>query len=227
MDVRILIADDEESILDLLDRFMDKLGYKADLVTNVGSALEHMQQNEYDIILTDKNMPDVDGSMEGGMTLVRFAREHMPSAEVIMVTGYATVETAVEAMKLGAFDYIMKPIPLNELKIKIERILEYKKFINSGQTLGVYRTLYNQVLNQLENRDDLPEDKIQQILKTLGAKIDHVFGLQKEYEAIIQTQAEALEKIDQYTGFLEDAIQKESPYFGVIEKIREETRKRI
>lgn len=227
MDVRILVADDEESILDLLARFMEKLGYKADLVTNVGGALELMQQNEYDIILTDKNMPDVDGSMEGGMTLVRFARENMPSAEVIMVTGYATVETAVEAMKLGAFDYIMKPIPLNELKVKIERILEYKKFINSGHTLGVYRTLYNQVLSQLENRDDLPEDKIQQILKTLGAKIDQVFGLQKEYETIIQTQADALEKIDQYTGFLEDAIQKESPYFEVVEKIREEARKRI
>lgn len=227
MDVRILIADDEESILDLLARFMEKLGYQADLVTDVGSALDLLQQHAYDIILTDKNMPDVDGSMEGGMTLVRFARENMPSAEVIMITGYATVETAVEAMKLGAFDYIMKPIPLNELKEKIERILEYKKFINSGHTLGIYRTLYNQVLTYLENRDDLPEEKIQQILKTLGAKIDQVFGLQKEYETIIQSQADALEKIEEYVDFLDGAVSKESPYFEIVEKIREEARKRI
>ncbi|MGD8251808.1 MAG: response regulator [Desulfobacterales bacterium] len=227
MDVRILIADDEESILDLLARFMEKLGYHADLVTNVGSALELMQQNEYDIILTDKNMPDVDGSMEGGMTLVRFAKENMPSAEVIMITGYATVETAVEAMKLGAFDYIMKPIPLNELKEKIERILEYKKFINSGYTLGIYRTLYNQVLTHLENREDLPEDKVQQILKTLGAKIDQVFGLQKEYETIIQAQADALEKIEEILGFLEEAIPEDSPYRELLDRIRVEARKRI
>ncbi|MFZ7126903.1 MAG: response regulator [Desulfobacterales bacterium] len=227
MDVRILIADDEESILDLLARFMEKLGYQTDVANNVGSAMDLIQQHQYDIILTDKNMPDVDGSMEGGMTLVRYARENMPSAEVIMITGYATVETAVEAMKMGAFDYIMKPIPLNDLKEKIERILEYKKFVNSGHTLGIYRTLYHQVLTHLENRDDLPEEKLQQILKTLGAKIDQVFGLQKEYETIIQTQAEALEKIEEYLDLIEEAIPADSPYFEVVEKIRTEAKKRI
>jgi DNA-binding NtrC family response regulator len=227
MDVRILIVDDEESILDLLERFMEKLGYQADLATNVESALELMQHHDYDIILTDKNMPDVDGSMEGGMTLIRFARENLPSAEVIMITGYATVETAVEAMKLGAFDYIMKPIPLNELKEKIERLLEYKKFINSGQTLGVYRTLHQQVLALLENREDLPDQKVQQILKTLGAKIDQVFGLQKEYETIIQAQADALEKIDSLTDLLGEAIPEGSPYRDVVDQIRGEAQKRI
>ena len=84
MDVRILVADDEESILDLLSRFMDKLGFHADLARDVASAFELMQKNDYDIILTDKNMPDIDGRMEGGMTLVKYAKEHMPAAEVIM-----------------------------------------------------------------------------------------------------------------------------------------------
>ncbi|MEJ2480376.1 MAG: response regulator, partial [Acidihalobacter sp.] len=88
MDVRILVADDEESILDLLSRFIEKIGYKADIARDVSSAISLMQSHRYDVILTDKNMPDVDGRMEGGMTLVKYVKEHMPAAEVIMITGY-------------------------------------------------------------------------------------------------------------------------------------------
>ena len=227
MDVRILIADDEESILDLLARFMEKLGYQADLARDVASAFDLMQQHTYDIILTDKNMPDIDGQMEGGMTLVRYAKEHMPTAEIIMITGYATIETAVEAMRMGAFDYIMKPIPLNDLKEKIERILDYRKFINSGDTLQIYRMLHNQALSLLENRDDLPDEQLEKMLRTLGGKIDNLFGLQKEYENIIQSQADALAKIEIYVQHLREAIPQDNPYFSMIEKIEEEARKRI
>ena len=227
MDVRILVADDEESILDLLSRFMDKLGYHADLARDVASAFDLMQKNAYDIILTDKNMPDIDGRMEGGMTLVKYAKEHMPTAEVIMITGYATIETAVEAMRMGAFDYIMKPIPLNDLKEKIERILDYRRFINSGDTLQIYRMLHNQALALLENRDDLPDEQLEKMLRTLGGKIDNLFGLQKEYETIIQSQADALEKIETYIEHLREAVPQDSPYYSLIENIEEEARKRI
>ena len=227
MDVRILVADDEESILDLLSRFIDKIGYKVDIARDVASAISLLQSNRYDVVLTDKNMPDVDGRMEGGMTLVKYVKEHMPSAEVIMITGYATIETAVEAMRMGAFDYIMKPIPLNELKTKIERILDYRKFINSGDTLQIYRALHNQALSLLENRDDLPDEQLSQMLRTLGGKIDHLFGLQKEYETIIQTQAEALERIETFAQHLKDALPSESPYIQAVEQIEEESRKRI
>ena len=227
MDVRILVADDEESILDLLSRFIEKIGYKADIARDVSSAISLMQSHRYDVVLTDKNMPDIDGCMEGGMTLVKYVKEHMPAAEVIMITGYATIETAVEAMRMGAFDYIMKPIPLNELKTKIERILDYRKFINSGDTLQIYRALHNQALTLLENRDDLPDEQLGQMLRTLGGKIDHLFGLQKEYETIIQTQAEALERIETFAQHLKDALPPDSPYISAVEQIEEESRKRI
>ena len=128
MSARILVADDEESILDLLSRFLEKQGYQVDVANSVDTALALLRENRYDVVLTDKNMPDLSGRTEGGMEIVRFVREQMPESEVIMITGYATIETAVEAMKLGAFDYIMKPIPLNELKEKIERILEYRRY---------------------------------------------------------------------------------------------------
>jgi len=227
MEARILIADDEKNILDTLSDFMKDIGYHVDLAGSVDSALALMQTNEYDILLTDKNMPDTGDNKEGGMRLLKHAKEHNPLTEVIMITGYATVESAVEAMKLGAFDYVMKPIPLNELKEKIDRVLEYKRFLSSEKTLQMYKALHNQLLDLLVNRDDIPEDKLQQILRTLGTKIDHLFGMQKGYEGIIETQTEALEKIEGYADHLKEAIPGESPYYALIEKILEESKRRI
>ncbi|MBL7204180.1 MAG: response regulator [Desulfobacteraceae bacterium] len=227
MKARILIADDEKNILDTLSDFMEDIGYHVDLARSVDSALALMQTNEYDILLTDKNMPDTGDNKEGGMRLLKHAKEHSPLTEVIMITGYATVKSAVEAMKLGAFDYVMKPIPLNELKEKIDRVLEYKRFLSSENTLQMYKALHNQLLDLLVNRDDIPEDKLQRILRTLGTKIDHLFGMQKGYEEIIETQAEALEKIEGYADHLKEAIPEENPYYALIEKILEESKRRI
>jgi DNA-binding NtrC family response regulator len=227
MKARILIADDEKNILDTLSDFMEGVGYHVDLAESVESALTLMQTNEYDILLTDKNMPGFGGKKEGGMSLLKHAKEHNPLTEVIMITGYATVESAVEAMKLGAFDYVMKPIPLNDLKEKIDRVLEYKRFLNSENTLQMYKALHNQLLDLLVNRDDIPEAKLEQILKTLGKKIDHLFGMQKGYEEIIDTQSEALEKIEGYADHLKEAIPGENPYHVLIEKILEESKRRL
>jgi len=227
MKARILIADDEKHILDTLSDFMEGIGYHVDLAESVDSALALMQTNQYDILLTDKNMPDTGNNKEGGLSLLKYAKEHSPSTEVIMITGYATVESAVEAMKLGAFDYVMKPIPLQELREKIDRVLEYKSFLGSENTIQMYKALHNQLLDLLVNRDDIPEEKLEQILKTLGKKIDHLFGMQKGYEEIIVTQTEALEKIELYVEHLREAIPQESPYYALIGKIIEESRRRI
>ena len=227
MKAKILIADDDKQIRDLFSEFIEKSGCHVDSAEDVKGALAFMNKNEYDILLTDKNMPDNEGYMEGGMTLLRYAKEHRPSTEVIMITGYATIETAIEAMKLGAFDYIAKPVDLDELMEKIDRVVEYKRFINSEKALKIYRTIHNQLLELLQNRDDLPEDQLQQMLRALGGRIDHMFGMQKEYETIIQVQAEALEKIEEYAEHLKGALPRESPYYSVAEKIRVESKKRI
>jgi len=227
MDVRILVADDDEYIRNLLAEFMEKAGYQTDLAESVNSALSFIQRNDYDIILMDKNMPDAEGNLEGGMSLLKYAKEHMPSTEAIMITGHATTETAIQAMKLGAFDYIMKPFALSELEEKIKRVLEYRGFVNSGDTIKMYRTFHNQLLKVLENRDDLPEDQLRQMLRVLGARIDNVFGMRKYYETIIQSQSEALEKIDGYIELLKGAFPKQSRYNTVVEKIWEESKKRI
>jgi DNA-binding response OmpR family regulator len=227
MDVRILIADDELPILELLSEFIAKLGYQADTAQDVDTAIDLLKANPYDIVLTDKNMPGPKGSLEGGMALLRWLKENANQTEVIMMTGYATIETAVEAMKLGAFDYIMKPIPLDELKQKLERLIQYRSFINSENTLEIYRTLHQQMLVLLENRKGLPEDQVRLMLKNLGSRIDNVFGLQRQYESILQHQTEALERIEEYAKVLRDGLPPDSPYQEVVTKIGEEAQKRV
>ncbi|MBW1780336.1 MAG: response regulator [Deltaproteobacteria bacterium] len=227
MEARILVVDDEKEILDTLAEFMKGLDYRADFADTVGAALALMQRNDYDVFLLDKNMPDSQNNKEGGMSLLKYAKEHMPGTEVIMMTGYATVESAVEAMKLGAFDYITKPVSLKDVQQKIDRILEYKRFINSENTLRTYKILHNQILNSLVNLDDLSENQLEKTLRTLGARIDQVFGLQKDYETIIEVQADALEKIEGYVEHLKEVVPEESPYYVLIEKINEECNKRI
>jgi DNA-binding NtrC family response regulator len=227
MKIKMLIADDDEQIRKLLAEFASIYGYQADLAENVNDALALLQTNTYDIILTDKNMPDDEGHIEAGMMILEYAAKQMPSAVAIMITGFATVETAVEAMKIGAFDYIMKPIAFDELKVKIDRALEYRRFINSEATLKTYRYLHHQIIKLIGESDGIPDGELEQKLRGVGAKIDHVFGLQKEYETIIQAQADALERIGGYVEQLKDAIASDSPYFEVVEKIAEESKKRI
>lgn len=228
MSARILVADDEHHILDLLQTYLGRYDYTVDTADNATDAMALLAAQPYDVLLTDKNMPDREGRMDGGMVLLHHAREKAPETEVIMITGYATVETAVEAMKAGAFDYIMKPISLEALREKIERILTYRRFINSENTLAVYRTLHQQLLEKLANQDDrLPEEALQEVLRRIGGRLDHVFGLQKQYETIIDLQAAALEQIETYAEHLRDALPDDSPWVEQVDRILAEARKRI
>ncbi|MCP3952165.1 MAG: response regulator [Desulfobacterales bacterium] len=227
MKARILVVDDDPQIRVLLTAFLERGGYETETADSAHSAITRMETGEYDIVLTDKNMPDGTRDVEAGMLVLKYIKEKAPSTEVIMITGFATIETAIEAMKMGAFDYIMKPVPMDELIRKIERILDYKKFINSENNLQIYRTLHNQILDQLKNNSNLPEDQVQHLLKIIGGRIDNVFGMQKEYETIIQLQAESLEKIHGYAEFLEGTIPEENPYSEIVDKIRDEAAKHV
>ncbi len=227
MSAKILVADDDAQIREMLQSFLGKFDYEVHTAENADQAIAMMGETTYDVVLTDKNMPDRSGEIEGGMRVLRHAKEHMPRTEVIMVTGYATIETAIEAMKIGAFDYIMKPIPFDVLREKIDRILEYKGFLNAENNINVFKALNNQVLDLLKNQDGLPEAQLRDLLRVVGGRIDSIFGLQRNYEAIIQAQAEALEKIEGYVELLQDAVPKESPYSEIIANIREQSRRRV
>ena len=107
---RVLIVDDEPEIVSLLTQLLDGQGYEAVGTTRASEALTLLRDSEFDILLTDLMMPQVDG-----IALLRAGLEADPNLVGIVVTGQGSVETAVDAMKVGAFDYLLKPFRLTEI----------------------------------------------------------------------------------------------------------------
>jgi DNA-binding NtrC family response regulator len=225
--VRILVVDDEEVICDLIAGYLEQFGYVIEKADSVKAAQELLHARPYDILITDKNMPDGGDVKEGGLGLLRYTKEHRPEIEVIMMTGYGTIETAVEAMRLGAFDYVTKPFKMEELKEKILRIEEYKQFLSNEHSLQVYRTIHKEMLELLENKANLPEEEINTLLKSLGRRIDYLFGAQKEWEKIINLQQEALLNISRYAEELEKQVAESDPARALVQMISLESKKRL
>jgi DNA-binding NtrC family response regulator len=119
---KILIVDDELVVRDSLGKWFTSEGFSARPVAGAREALEVIQQSEFDIALLDIKMPGMDG-----MELQARLREADPELTVIIMTGYASVETAVQALKVGAYDYITKPVDPDELSHLVTNALEHKR----------------------------------------------------------------------------------------------------
>src|SRR5438034_1606670 len=121
-DARLLIAEDEANLRLVLQKELQRLGYRVHAATDGEAALRKLEESNVDVLLCDINMPRIDG-----MELLRRVHQRPNPPEVIMLTGQATVETAVEAMKLGAYDYITKPYRINELDIRVKQAAEKRR----------------------------------------------------------------------------------------------------
>ena len=119
---KILIVDDETVVRDSLGKWFSSEGYQARPVASAREALESITNAEYDVALLDIKMPGMDG-----MELQARLKEADPELTVIIMTGYASVETAVQALKLGAYDYITKPIDPDELSHLVANAMEHRQ----------------------------------------------------------------------------------------------------
>ena len=119
---KILLAEDDDLNRQNLDELLSQSGYETKAVRDGREAMEVFPYDKYDLVITDLKMPHVDG-----LQLLQFIKDVNPENVVIMITGYATVETAVEAMRLGAFDYITKPLKDDLVKLTIERALSFAR----------------------------------------------------------------------------------------------------
>jgi DNA-binding NtrC family response regulator len=121
-DFEILFVDDDTTILSLVEEYLSAFNYRVSVVDNGLKALELIEEKNFDIVFTDFKMPDING-----LELLALIKEYRPLTEVIIVTGHGTMESAIQAMKYGSYDYIQKPFKLEVLKILIEKIYEEKK----------------------------------------------------------------------------------------------------
>jgi DNA-binding NtrC family response regulator len=119
---RILIAEDEANLRMVLQKELERLGYRVQAAPDGEAALRKLEESNVDVLLCDINMPRIDG-----MEVLRRVHERPNPPEVIMLTGQATVETAVEAMKLGAYDYLTKPYSITELDVRVKQAAEKRR----------------------------------------------------------------------------------------------------
>lgn len=120
---KILIAEDEKGMMDVLDIFLQEEGYQTTLARDGRAALEAIERDIFDLVITDVKMPYADG-----FEVLKKVKEVSPDTVVIMITAFGTTEAAFEAIKSGAYDYIEKPFKIEELRVVIKRALERKRF---------------------------------------------------------------------------------------------------
>lgn len=127
---RILIVDDEEGVRTVLADLFSGLGWQSTVASDGKEALDKALKNDYDLAILDLSLPGVDG-----IELLRTVKDAKPEIPVVIITGYASLDTAVRAMKLGAYDYITKPFNLDDVQLVAERAIERRRLIDENSYL--------------------------------------------------------------------------------------------
>lgn len=127
---RLLVAEDEANLRLVIQKELQRLGYNVSVSPDGEAALRRLEESNVDVMLCDINMPKMDG-----MELLRRVRERPNPPEIIMLTGHATVETAIEAMKLGAYDYLSKPYRITELDALVKQAADKRRLRVDNQRL--------------------------------------------------------------------------------------------
>jgi two-component system response regulator PilR (NtrC family) len=130
MKARILVVDDEESIREFLDIMLRKEGYEITCAEDGAQAIELLKKKTFDMIISDLQMPNVTG-----IELLKYVNDNYPGLLFLMITAFGTTETAVEAMKMGAYDYITKPFKIDEVRINIQNALRSQNLEFENRTL--------------------------------------------------------------------------------------------
>jgi two-component system response regulator PilR (NtrC family) len=157
---RILVVDDEPSMQEFLEIFLRREGYDVVTAGDVDTAVVHLETDEIDLVITDMQMPD-----KTGLDLLLAAREVSPETILIVVTAFGTTDSAISAMKEGAYDYLTKPFKVEELRIVIEKALE-KKVLSSEN-----RRLRRELRSQSRGRNIIGHSAAMQQLYDLIAQV--------------------------------------------------------
>jgi two-component system response regulator PilR (NtrC family) len=128
---KILIVDDERSLREFLEIFLRKEGYDISVASNGRDAIDQLERGAtFDLVLTDLMMPQVDG-----LGVLEAVKDRAPDTQVLMMTAFATTDTAIDAMKKGAFDYVQKPFKVDEIKVVIEKALDQRRLLEENRQL--------------------------------------------------------------------------------------------
>jgi putative nucleotidyltransferase with HDIG domain len=202
---RILIVDDEKVIRDILTDFLTTEGFMVTALESGELALEELQSQHYDLVITDLMMPGM-----SGIDLLEKIQENKIDTLAIIMTGFGTVESAIKAMKFGAYDYLTKPFKVNELLQIINRGLEKRKLENENIQLKELMALY-QVSEAMSSSLSL-DNTLQIVLETTHKELEA-----DAVSLILKRPADRRTQITEYISHaLEQEDGKDEDYYGVI-----------
>jgi two-component system response regulator PilR (NtrC family) len=163
-DGRILVVDDEKSMREFLAIMLKKEGYDVLSVDGGDAALEAIRRERVDLMITDVRMPRMDG-----LTLVRAVKDVAPSVVILVITAFSSTDTAVEAMKLGAYDYIEKPFKLDEIKLTVAKAIERKRLGEVTEALTEENLLLKRELETRRRSETIvgKSRRIQEVFETV------------------------------------------------------------
>lgn len=181
-DIRILIVDDDRDICEYMELLLSQNGYDVQSISTPETALETIREQGFHVVVLDLMMPGV-----SGMELLKDIREYDSDLAVIIFTGHATVETAVESMKFRVSDYIKKPFDINEFNASLEKVLrdkgllvssEEELLITIGQNIRRARKARELTLKQMARRTGLSVSLLSQIERAeSSASVSSLFKL--------------------------------------------------
>ena len=165
MAVKILVVDDEVTIRDSLKMVLEEEGYITSTAANGAEAFKMAQQDYYDIVVTDLKMPEMDG-----MTLLQKCRHTCPQTSLIIITAHGSLDSAIEALRLGAYDYFLKPFDFDDVLLKIKRLVKHNELVLENMSLRrevEKKYNFSNIVGQSRQMQDVFK-LIQKVAKTKG-----------------------------------------------------------
>lgn len=167
---KILLVDDEPNVLMTVSAILKQEGYAVEPVEDGGAAVAAIRERQFDLVLTDLRMKGIDG-----LSVLAEVRRQSPNTVTVMMTGYGSVDSALEALQLGAYDYLLKPVEVSALKLAVQRSLERKR-------LSEIDTLYRVSRNIAQTHDhaDIEAEIASAARQVLGVKNAHVLTTSRD-----------------------------------------------
>ncbi|MHB8989390.1 MAG: response regulator [Desulfobulbia bacterium] len=229
--IRVLVVDDEPTSREVIRLGLERQNCETMTAHDAASAISLLGDQQFHAVVTDKNMPGTDHATEGGLDVIKFAKESNPACAVIMVTGFSTVESAIEAMRLGAFDYLAKPVRSEDIKAKLERILSYQQTLNPANTIASHNSFREKFLSIIEEQKGvsqcLSSETKAALLQVVQDGIDAFFHERRAWENIILEQREALSQIAGWAEQMKEAAVQGGAEETFLDKIIAESSRRL
>jgi len=159
----LLVVDDEPSMREFLDILLRKEGHEVSAAADAGAALARIAQGDLDLVITDLRL-----GRESGIDVLKAVTEQSPATEVVIVTAFATTENAIQALKLGAYDYVLKPFKVEELRLVVQKALEHRALVAENRVLRLKAGVPRQ--EELIGRSPAIEEVRQMVEKVAPAR---------------------------------------------------------